>query len=344
MEYKNLIIIGNGFDLAHNLPTGYADFVNHYCTKKALIDFRDLVEKVAHDKQYSPLTDLNIDRWYLFENWIEEICRYFFEQEYVEFSSGRPLKAEKNMEIANRVFKKIAALLKNYLKYVQKKYLISKKENLVKEFMIPSTTTISFNYTNTPKYYTKNIEYIHGSIDDDNEVVFGCANNDISDFAGFPFLQYEKEPLKLCLKYKRFLKYSGYSTDLDKYMDELSLQLPTVFSGKGGWNFPEIYSDGNLSYDTSSASDPLKKFISLNENPTTPDEYAKFKGIEKIVIMGHGLESDKLFFSYLSEMVKPTIKKIKMYIYEGESDDEINIKDSFLEKQFGISEINHSYY
>lgn len=27
---NRIILIGNGFDLAHGLPTGYVDFINHY--------------------------------------------------------------------------------------------------------------------------------------------------------------------------------------------------------------------------------------------------------------------------------------------------------------------------
>lgn len=27
---NRIILIGNGFDLAHNLPTSYKDFINHY--------------------------------------------------------------------------------------------------------------------------------------------------------------------------------------------------------------------------------------------------------------------------------------------------------------------------
>lgn len=346
MKLKNLIIVGNGFDLAHNLPTGYADFVKHYGKEKTLKDFKDLVKKVAHDKQFSPLTDLNIDRWYLFENWIEEICRYYCEQEYIESSSELPLKAEENMERATLLFNKIADLLKKYLKEIQKEYPILKRDNLIKEFLLPNTQTISFNYTNTPRFYTKNVVYIHGSIDDDNEVVFGCANDNVPEYASFPFLQYEKEPLKFCLKYRRFLNHERYLSDfdLDKYMAELSKQLPTIFSKKGGWNFPEIFTDGKLSYDTSSASDPLKKFVSLNEDPVSLDKYDRFKGIEKIVIMGHGLESDRNFFEQVSVKVKPTIKEMKIFLYEGEDGDEISRKDSFLKKQFGITDITHCYY
>jgi hypothetical protein len=32
---KNLVIIGNGFDLAHGLKTGYNDFVKHLINEKS---------------------------------------------------------------------------------------------------------------------------------------------------------------------------------------------------------------------------------------------------------------------------------------------------------------------
>jgi hypothetical protein len=36
-----LIIIGNGFDLAHNLPTSYKDFINYY--------WDSLIKKIKQD-------------------------------------------------------------------------------------------------------------------------------------------------------------------------------------------------------------------------------------------------------------------------------------------------------
>ena len=38
---NRLVIIGNGFDLAHGLPTGYCDFINEYWTKVTNTDYYD---------------------------------------------------------------------------------------------------------------------------------------------------------------------------------------------------------------------------------------------------------------------------------------------------------------
>lgn len=40
---NRIIIIGNGFDLAHNLKTGYKDFIN---------DYWDTVEEGIYDKYW----------------------------------------------------------------------------------------------------------------------------------------------------------------------------------------------------------------------------------------------------------------------------------------------------
>jgi hypothetical protein len=46
---NKLVIIGNGFDLAHGLPTSYGDFINWYW-KKVIEHFSECVEKVYSDE------------------------------------------------------------------------------------------------------------------------------------------------------------------------------------------------------------------------------------------------------------------------------------------------------
>ena len=52
----SILIIGNGFDLAHHLPTQYSDFLDFVkaCTEISMI-IADPVEKILHDK-LKPIT------------------------------------------------------------------------------------------------------------------------------------------------------------------------------------------------------------------------------------------------------------------------------------------------
>lgn len=57
----NIIIIGNGFDLAHQLPTKYTDFLNFMKFINRIENFNDTFEKFTIDNDKYKFSELNVD-------------------------------------------------------------------------------------------------------------------------------------------------------------------------------------------------------------------------------------------------------------------------------------------
>lgn len=68
---KKLILIGNGFDLAHNYKTSYKDFADA-CTSPAMEIFRNMVRKYCKSELLDGMY------WYDFELMINSITSEWF--------------------------------------------------------------------------------------------------------------------------------------------------------------------------------------------------------------------------------------------------------------------------
>ena len=165
--FKNkIVIIGNGFDLAHGYKTSFKDFAeNKNCT-----DFKNFI---------CDLYDANIannkDKWTDFERIIQDstmkICA----------SNDNINKLYKNSESKdwNEFTKKIDdrfTLLSNeimdYLNRIEKENHEFKVKNSIKKYLDENSYIINFNYTNFAERYTKNIFYIHGSLKE-KDIILG---------------------------------------------------------------------------------------------------------------------------------------------------------------------------
>jgi hypothetical protein len=209
---KNLIIIGNGFDKAHNLKTTYNEFIENLLThyfstpdkypnifyslpqnvknydelksfiaKNPTSDFTSQVHgKVNYKNKLigSLLNDFVVHKWCDIE------YKYFTElMNCTEFNNSKRLYA--NPKKLNDDFDEIKKYLSMYLieKEKQAKKLIS-YENLFKQFADSNTTLIlNFNYTRIIDNLYKDVIkcpviYIHGKLEDENNpMIFGYAAN-----------------------------------------------------------------------------------------------------------------------------------------------------------------------
>lgn len=57
----NILIIGNGFDLAHQLPTKYTDFLNFMKFINRIENFNGTFEKFKIDNDKYKFSELNVD-------------------------------------------------------------------------------------------------------------------------------------------------------------------------------------------------------------------------------------------------------------------------------------------
>lgn len=172
---KNLIILlGNGFDLAHEAKTSYKDFIE------------SLSEEETHDNQF--LKDLLSDNY---ENWCD-IENYYYKKLVGIFNQLVSLEPQKErLTRLNKHFNDTKELLALYLKTIE-----IKVSDSVEKFMEESTRNhsfdkiviLNFNYTNSIKLYmdilnkTVDNEYsienirVHGELESDN-IIFGYGDD-----------------------------------------------------------------------------------------------------------------------------------------------------------------------
>lgn len=192
----NLIIIGNGFDLAHNLETSYPQFIKYLVeSNNKQVKHLDLFITGLH-RNYEGLRQMEnlsvhlsntvkndllkilIQNFFL-KNWsdVEEI---YFEQLNSIGKNNAPYKTPQSL---NGQFEQIKFALERYL-YDQEKQSskIESYDAMFNALDNEHTLILNFNYTKTiDRLYNSSLTksrklYFHGKIDStENPIVFGYA-------------------------------------------------------------------------------------------------------------------------------------------------------------------------
>lgn len=175
MIYKNLYIIGNGFDLHHDIPCSFKNFRDWAMENDASFIY-------SLTKVYNNAWDF--EWWKDFENSLSQlnISSYagkkgnLYDPEYVNEESIE----KKTQYASNKIVEEFSTLkdsmINNFQKWLNDAYSKCNKEKIIH---LHSTNSIflSFNYTKTlEEIYnidTKYIYHIHGIIDDKNSMVVG---------------------------------------------------------------------------------------------------------------------------------------------------------------------------
>lgn len=176
---RNLIIIGNGFDLAHNLKTDYLEFKN---------DVKKNSEKYGIQRDYNNylLTRLLEDSsnlWSDIEALYFDILININNRTYLQ-KKHFPTQHYRDVLSLNSDFEKITNYLNLYLLEREQKFIpIENYEIFFKEFNSKESVVVNFNYTKTVKYYLENTDidliHIHGELEnEENPIIFGYAAND----------------------------------------------------------------------------------------------------------------------------------------------------------------------
>ena len=176
---KNLIIVGNGFDLAHKLKTNYSDFTSDL---KNNPDKYDIKPNHQNHMLHSLLRD-NHNLWSDIETTYFDIISNFKEKKYlqVRYTNVHTYGSTKEL---NDDFEKIKEWLREYLLDVEKKFSpIKNYQDFFAEFNNKETVVLNFNYTETVSHYLqdKKIEliHIHGELKNEaNPIIFGFAADD----------------------------------------------------------------------------------------------------------------------------------------------------------------------
>lgn len=190
----NLILIGNGFDLAHDLKTSYRSFLNQLnknawnnpdqfanILKNELIDFirrKDIKkdQKIYKNQFIQQLLDLGH-----LNNWSDIEHHYF---RLINDDANQPKNTQRIKKI-NEEFEQIKEYLKIYLSDEQRKFTkMDAFDYFFSELNNHKTIVLNFNYTNTVSSYLekyKSIKQIniHGElINENNPMIFGFAATD----------------------------------------------------------------------------------------------------------------------------------------------------------------------
>lgn len=181
---KILAIIGNGFDLGHDLPTRFDDFIhsnyNIFKTKYGVFSDGDNCWNEIEDKYAELLCEIIGER----EDFdvIEEVDNIIQDYGFTEY--GEVNYFCYTSDAFNDENKKIAFYidLLNQFENDFQKYLCSFRTDdcvpysMIKDILLSSNKIINFNYTKTLEevYGIEDIVHIHGSIDD--TIAIGCGS------------------------------------------------------------------------------------------------------------------------------------------------------------------------
>ena len=224
---KRILFLGNGFDLAHKLPTSYVEFL-YVCqcflgkkadelnTKSLYLEEakNSFIEKFKDDESKKDSIERNLwinyfvikyreigEGWIDFEAEIKKVCDYI-----LEYEKGGIYDEEINeffYDDNNDTFlyncmkddlKDLIKILDSYLNVVNELEIKLYSDDVL-QFM--PTDVVSFNYTTTyERIYGifQNIDYIHGKISNgckDNSIVLGYNSFDDSEL-DYNFAEYIK--------------------------------------------------------------------------------------------------------------------------------------------------------
>lgn len=188
-KYRSLAILGNGFDLAHGYKTTYDDFVTN--TKNTDLEkFQKLCE------------DEKIKTWYDFEKNVSIMSLNLYQKNFTDDADYD--EVSNNLQQLNKVFMNIHSLLLNYLKSETGRISVRKLKN-IKKYINKRTKVINFNYTEVAEAYSKDIFYVHGSINENN-IILGYDYRDEPCLISMEYMYWFKKYRRELMAFKRYLQ------------------------------------------------------------------------------------------------------------------------------------------
>ncbi|WP_424409717.1 bacteriophage abortive infection AbiH family protein [Pasteurella sp. PK-2025] len=227
---NTLIIIGNGFDLAHNLPTTYFDFEKFLSQNEKYQDFYNKLTKyISPDILWSSFEDA---LGCLDEDMLQDDCTTFL-QSYGDEDWSDSGHGDYQYMIQEELSfsSKIPIYLKEWIEKVDQDYPCE-KINLPIKFD-NNSLFISFNYTLTlEKAYgikKENIIYIHENINSQNELITGHDNK-----KSYSFTEYDYEGDIRVIEGKQII--NEYFESTFKNTDSISNNYMNFFESLGNIN------------------------------------------------------------------------------------------------------------
>ncbi len=307
-QYRTLAIIGNGFDLAHGYKTSYKSF-SESTNAESLKKFKSYCDDES-----------KIETWYNFEENINHLSRALFEK---SITAGADKNKFQYIYELKEIFTNIHDLLITYLKSeIQNNH--SSKFPTVQKYLNSNTQIINFNYTNIAEKYSNNIFYVHGSIEE-NDILLGYDYREEACLAQFDDMRWAKDFCREGLAYRRYLKnelkISLKSPEFKRLIESFEFYQQCANSSRGIDENPASYIPDYLF---------IKEFMNCQKQRTEIPNI-NYDEIQTIVVLGHGIEADKVFLDTVLKKCS-NIKKVVIFRYNGEEDESFNKKVAFFKK------------
>lgn len=320
---RNIVIIGNGFDLAHGLDTKYDHFVNDIKTNPEkygisnlssvsnyflhmVINLQKTLWSDIEYLYYDVLTNLNNSTY--FENKYEYIPYY-----------------ETAIDL-NRDFKTLTDWLCLYLEHEEKRFeFVENYQSIFEMLNGKQSVVLNFNYTNTVRKYLDNFDndleliHIHGELNNEfNPIIFGYAagneeskklliendNNYVRNIKKFNYLFTRNEEIL-----KNHLKSEEYNVFILGHSCGVSdkLILNQIFNSKGVNKIYSFYhQDKNGYFETLVNIDRIIDDYSKSESEIKVSE--KFESFPNSYKMPQK-EVDKDLIKFLTNILDSNLPK-----------------------------------
>lgn len=303
MDMKKLCIIGNGFDMHHQMKTNYEKFHDY-----VVANYPDLLEVM---EQYYNIED-DSELWSEFEKGLAsfdpEVLQDKFSEEGFEADYGSEDFRDRDMYAYQIAIESDLEPLENDLQEAFAKWIHSQSYpadiDSYKITLDASAFYLTFNYTTTLEdiYHIpeKQILHIHGKVGSSEKLVFGHS--------------VKPEEWKDVIEPKREIPDGLSEEELHEYWEEESEGYS--FTYDNGIN--AIVSFFNKIYKNT------RKIISENMS-----FYENLADLEEITIYGHSLsEVDQPYYAELCDHIE--VAKVKWIVYYYSSTEQTQFKDFVL--------------
>ncbi|WP_126981235.1 AbiH family protein [Acetobacterium bakii] len=269
-----LYIIGNGFDLHHNLPTSTNDFQN--CVEK-------------HDT-YDYYSNSGVD-WNAYEEGLSYFDVAAMAESYIEspdYLSDKESDRDGVIFQMEQIMDTMYYVRNEALKYMiltANQKIFDNRYHFINKDMFENSLILSFNYTSTIQelYNCENIHgitHIHGFFDDGDELIFGYANP-------------EEEALRVF-----------HPHDID-----VGIEISIRNRDEDDHDDFYIHKQYQSMYDFYCSNQKKLQIDNLiNWIADYKDE------VDEIIVLGHSMGFvDKVYFEELEKMLKPLKWRISRY-------------------------------
>lgn len=292
-----LIVVGNGFDRFHGIPSSYWDFKKYLESLYNTDDFLEKIERfIAEDELWCNFETAlgNLEEDELREYYSDEIKSYGDDDWSDSYHHAYQFAIEEGLSFASQ----IPEYLKDWIRALDIDDIGPK---LSTNIISPYAFYITFNYTRTLEDVydipDKQICHIHGSVDDFKELIVG--HGDKSSFTRPPLYSYEEDDDIRLVEGEELI--AEYFKKTYKNVEKIIKQNKDIWNGlkkvKKVYILGHSLSDIDMPYFEKiyqSVHPKCEWFVSYHE----PEDKHYFKNVLKNI----GISKDNIFLIRLDEL------------------------------------------